>query len=161
MLQNNSSLECQRQTLRQPYREIIFPVLIKEWTKRLEEITEESGRADHRCPIWPKRHSLRWEWMSVWLPRDFGVKVFSRFADNPYMEKSVSGSWYVKKKDEAVAVMGDGFSVVAVLPRKKTVVIHELKKPTSSQQPPNSSMFAEQFIQFLRTTLSLRLKVSR
>ena len=35
------------------------------------------------------------------------------------MEKSVSGSWRVKKKDEAVAVMGDDSSVVAVLPRKK------------------------------------------
>jgi hypothetical protein len=36
------------------------------------------------------------------------------------MEKSVSGSWYVKKKDEAIGVFGADSSVVAVLPKKKT-----------------------------------------
>jgi hypothetical protein len=36
------------------------------------------------------------------------------------MEKSASGSWYVKKKDEAIGVFGADSSVVAVLPKKKT-----------------------------------------
>jgi len=36
------------------------------------------------------------------------------------MEKSANGSWYVKKKDEAIGVFGADSSIVAVLPKKKT-----------------------------------------
>jgi hypothetical protein len=53
----------------------------------------------------------------------FAVSIHSlkfqfRFADNPYMVKPAKGSWYVKKKGEAVGVIAEDSSVVAVLPRK-------------------------------------------
>jgi len=51
---------------------------------------------------------------------NLALKFGSRIADNPYMEKSANGSWYVKKKDEAIGIVGADSSVVAVLPKKKT-----------------------------------------
>ena len=51
---------------------------------------------------------------------NLALKFGSRIADNPYMGKSANGSWYVKKKDEAIGIVGADSSVVAVLPKKKT-----------------------------------------
>jgi hypothetical protein len=48
------------------------------------------------------------------------LKFCSRFADTACMEKRALGPWHVKKKGDAVGVMGADASVVAVLPRKKT-----------------------------------------
>jgi len=36
------------------------------------------------------------------------------------MGKSANGSWYVKKKGEAIGVLGADSSVIAMLPKKKT-----------------------------------------
>jgi hypothetical protein len=50
---------------------------------------------------------------------ELSLKFYFRFADNPYMQTPSNVSWRVKKKGEAVGVIAENSSVVAVLPRKK------------------------------------------
>ena len=55
----------------------------------------------------------------IFVAAELSLKLYFRFADNPYMQSPSNGSWRVKKKGEAVGIIAENSSVVAVLPRKK------------------------------------------
>ena len=57
--------------------------------------------------------------MAIYPPCRTISQVFCRFTDIPYMQKPPNGSWVVKKKGEAVGVIAENSSVVAVFPKKK------------------------------------------